>query len=764
VERIIDLAKNYEHIVVGRIEKIGSHPKADRLHVAGVNIGKEEVTIVCGGKNLKEGQFVAVALPGAKVKWHGEGNFIELAETEIRGIKSFGMICAAEEIGFEKLAQEKGSIWDLTSLVDVKPGTSLANALELDDQLFDIEVTTNRPDAASIIGQAREGSVVTGEKFLWKIPSFPKPTAPSPQPLLITIHNPDLCPHYQSIIIDKVKVGPSPWWLQKRLLLAGFRPINTIVDITNYVLHEYGQPLHAFDADSLKGGEIHIRYAKEGEKIKALDGKEYTLETSMLVIADAQKPVAIAGIMGGEETATIQSTTRVVIESATFDPVSIRRTSRALNLSSEACGLFEKGLSTESTSFALARAIELIHELAGGEVVSEIYSLRKDAYEPQSFSFNPSKGREQLGVEISDKHMREILEKLGFVIEDKKSFWKITVPYWRDHDIEDSVDFVEEIARVYGYEKIPSLLPQGRLPYQPQDPLLVWQKKTKEIFQGSGFSETYAYSFLSAKQMEQAGISLHQAVHLLNPLSVDQEYLRPSLIPTMLSTIEQNQSYQNSGNLFELSFIYLLQEKDLPKQSLRLLFACYAPDGSFTFFQAKGMLERFARETNFSFELKREESSSLFHTTRSAKIFCHGQVIGTIGQIDPSVAKNFGIDYAVCLCELDFEALVSKFSLLKIYEPLPLYPEIKRDLAFFIDQQIEFGTIQKTLLDLDPLIETVSLIDEYQGSGVPLNKKSVCLHIDLRAKDRTLEANEAQKVIDHIIEVMESVFHGMIRT
>lgn len=768
VERMIFVADAYKHMVIGCIEAIKPHPHADRLHIVKTGIGKQTLEIVCGGSNLKEGQVVVVALPGSKVRWHGQGDWVQVQETEIRGIKSFGMICAAEEIGFEKASQGEGTIWDLTGLIKAKPGTSLVKALDLDDIVFDIEVTTNRPDAASIIGQAREGGAATAEKFLWKPSVFPalKKSNDQEVSLNITLQEPSLCPHYQAVVLDHIKVEPSPWWLQKKLLLAGYRPINNIVDITNYILHEYGQPMHAFDAEKITGQEISIRKAKKGEMFHALDGKEYTLDSTQLVIADKDKPIAIAGIMGGESTATTKQTKRIVLECATFDPVCVRQTARALNLHSNSSSLFEKGLSTEATGPALARSIELIQELAGGQVVSEVFSLRANAYKHLFFHFDPEQAKKSMGHEIPEQDMLDSLERLGFFAEKKEKIYKIRVPYWRDQDIENSVDFVEEIARVYGYEKFPGVFPQGKLPEHPLDKQFIWQRNAKEYLCGAGFTESYAYSFVSAVQLKKYGLDPQtQAVRILNPLSVDQEYMRPSLVPSMLEVIEQNQDRYPAADLFELSPIYLLSDKnDLPTQPVRLVLACYQENGEQAFFRLKGALERLSREMGVVCSFEHICNDPLWHATRSAGVFVGKKQIGVIGEVSKAVAEAFALDKRVCLADLDFKALVEPISVLQAYIPLPSYPTIKRDLAFLIDRLVEFKTIRSSLLQIDPLIKTIEFVDDYQGNGVPEGKKSLCIHVELSAPQRTLETEEAEEVIERMIRMIQETFSGIMRS
>ena len=761
VEVIDRVATRFENMVVGEVLEVHEHPNADKLRIATVDIGKKKVKIVCGGANLAPGQKVVVALPGAMVKWHGEGELIELKETKIRGVESCGMICAQEEIGFEKLFDPNNptNIWDITSHTNAKAGTSVAKALELDDTIFDIEVTSNRPDCKSIIGQAREGAAVTKDQFVWK-PGEPKGIM-SDSGFSIMVKEKELCPRYTAVLLDGVTVGPSPWWLQSRLLLAGFKPINNIVDITNYILHEYGQPLHAFDANTLEGDEVIVRRAKKGETFLALNKETYELTQDMLVIADTHKPVAVAGVMGGLESGTTEATTKVLIECATFDPVSVRRTARTLNLYSDSQLLFEKGLSTQALGPAMARAIELIQKIAGGEVVSRIFDERAGDYRPRSFPYNDSDVNRVMGIEMPRKDQIAILERLGFVVEGDS----ITVPYWRDHDIEASVDFVEEIARVYGYANFPSTLPSGVLPKAVEDKGLVWERRAKEILAGAGLSEAYSYAFVSSAQLEGYGINPNTAVHIRNPLSVEHEYMRTSLTPSLLSSISENQARIPSADIFEVAPVYLAKKNDIPDQEHRLIIGCYGRDGVELFSRAKGILERFFRQTGVrDWGLSRDNKGPQWHQGRHASIHVGKKSVGTIGQIRRQVASAFGLDVEVVLVELDFEVLLGHFTLTKTFKQVPQYPAVKRDLAFTVAERTEAAQIEKAARQASVLLTEYDLFDIYRGKGIEDGHKSMAVHLTFRSWEKTLEAKEVDAQVEKIRAVLEKEFGATMRS
>ena len=752
VESIEYLKDRFENMVIGVVKELKVHPDADRLKVAMTDIGGKEVQIVCGGQNLCSGMKVVVALPGAKVIWHGEGEYVELKETKVRGVESFGMICAPSELGLEKAYCSAGGIWDLSELTSAPAGTSFVEAMDMDDIIFDIEVTSNRVDSMSIIGLAREGGVVAEGEFKFIEPESIKEG--SGKDLKVQVDEQDLCPCYIAVVIDGIKVGPSPMWLQNKLLLSGHRPINNIVDITNFVLHEYGQPLHAFDYDKLEGQTIVVRTARAGEVIETLDEKTYELSKNQLVIADALKPVAVAGVMGGEQAGTTEATTTIVFEAATFNPVSIRRTSRALNLFSDSQLLFEKGLSVQLPEIALARAVELTLEIAGGYVASTVYDIRKVEYVPLQFPWNCQKSRNVIGVDLSDEDMIKILEKLGFVLDGSGGQYQVTVPFWRDHDIENEIDFTEEIARIFGYHNIPITLPNQEPPTVYADQALLWEDRTKMLFCSHGYTEFCGYSFVSAHDLERYDLDPSDAVELYNPLSSDLTHMRTSLAPSVLKDIEMNQGQVQSGQIFELQRVYLKKEGDLPKERTRLVFGEFGvKDVNQAFLQQKGMLLLWAKNVGLEIRLERLEDDVYWHPTRSASIMYKANRVGIIGQVATQYQNAFGIERPVMMVDLDFEAVVADMNKKMRYEPIPEFPAIIRDIAVEVDAKLEFSQIKSALLNLDSIIRSIDLKDVYQGEGVETGKKSLTLSIILRSDSQTLSSEVADSVIEKIATV-----------
>ncbi|MFH1433784.1 MAG: phenylalanine--tRNA ligase subunit beta, partial [Candidatus Uhrbacteria bacterium] len=758
VEELINEAERFEKMVVGEVEELKAHPNADKLQIAVTDIGKKKVEIVCGGVNLREGMLVSVALPGSRVRWHGEEGWTELSETEVRGVKSHGMICAAEELGLDKMQLGEKDIWDITDLTSSKAGTALAEALGFNDYILNTEIVTNRVDTMSIIGLAREGYVVTGDDF--EIKSATATQVPkSAKELKVEVAEKDLCPRYQAIVIDGVKVGPSPWWLQKRLLSAGHRPINLIVDITNYVLHEYGQPMHAFDYDKLEGKKIVVRKAKKGEKILALDGEEYGLSSDNLVIADGQRPVAVAGVMGGEETGVTESTKTIVFECATFDPVSVRRTSRELNLLSDSQLLFEKGLSTESTSAALMRAVELTLDLAGGNVASKGFDVRKGAYKPLKFSFDPEKAQALIGIPIKETEMIKTLKALGFEAKKKDDLYEVEVPYWRDHDIEASVDLVEEVARVYGYDNLPSELPSGKLPDELPLPSFAWERFVKNTLKAAGASEVYSYSFTSREDLKKYNVDPADVVRVANVLSSEWEYFRTSLVPSMLNTIKLNQRNYPDEVLFELARVFAKRKNDQPDEPTRLLMAAYGSDGEKAFLRAKGMLEYlFCQGGINNWELARGENDSHWHSSRSAKIMIGKDQVGMIGETSRELASRFDLEPRVSLVDIDFELLLNHLTDLKCYTQPAEFPSVKRDLAFVLKKDVEYQEVREAIKGIDELISSVEVFDVYTGKGMKDDEKSLAVHLEFQAEDRTLSGDEIDKLVEKIIQMLKKSF------
>lgn len=770
IERLYPQGAALDKIVVGRILKVKPHPdpKTTKLRVVETDLGSMTKDVVCGGSNLAEGQLVAVALPGSWVKWHGEGEPIEIKEAELRGAPSYGMICGADEIGlldrFPK--KEEKEIVDLSSL-KAKPGTPLAEALKMSDVIFDVEVTSNRPDAYSMVGMAREASAILEAPMLWKAPKASQlKKGTKPLPLTVDVKSKGLCPRYKALVMRNVKVGPSPAWMKERLAAAGVRSINNLVDITNYVRLELGQPLHVFDYGTLKGHKIVVREAAAGEKMKALDGDSYELKAGHLVIADAERAVAVAGVMGGEETGVTDKTVDIVIEAAAFDAVSIRRTARALGLHSDSSKLYEKGLSTELVEVALERAAELAAELAGAEAASKRFDVHAAPYKRLVFPFRPARAAELIGVSIPAARMKKILTDLGFKVAGAAKKWNVVVPYWRDHDIEGERDLVEEVARVYGYGNLPSVIPDGTLPLAEPERSLAWEDKAKRHLKDWGFTELMTYSFISKELAEKTRIDLSKTLRVANPLTEEFEYMRPGLLNSVLKVVSENQEEVVEGSAFELANVYRPRENDLPQELPRLLFVCWGryTDGR-QVFAVKGALVALLEEFGVrGVVIERDSETGVWHPGRMGTVKIGGEGLGAVGEIHPETLKKFGIERRVAAVSLDFAKLLEFASTAKFYSPIPEFPRVKRDLAFVVERHIEHAAVAGKIRQADAMITSVELFDVFEGKNLGERKKSMAYHLEFGAPDRTLKAEEVDRVMETVREALKKEFGAEARS
>jgi phenylalanyl-tRNA synthetase beta chain len=769
VERIDDVAARFAHMVVGEVLEVLPHPNADKLKIAvtdvgtAVNAGGESVEIVCGGVNLAVGQRVVVALPGARVRWHGEGDLITLGLAKIRGVESCGMICAPEEIGFEKAPCPPGGIWDVTDLVDASGGTPFADAFGLKETVFDLEVTTNRPDAMSIVGLAREAAAAVGGEFV--APNPPAIASGEGIDLKVSVQNTELCPRYMAVALDGVKVGPSPAWLQKKILLSGHRPINNIVDITNLVLHEYGQPMHAFDYDTLEGGEIVVREAKEGEEFIALDGNTYKLEASHLVIADGAKPVAVAGVMGGLGSGVSEKTTRVVFEAANFNEVSVRKTARGLNLYSDSQLLFEKGLSPQAPELALRRVVELALQVAGGHVASAVIDREAESYKPLTFAFDADRARSMIGMHLETKQMLGYLETLGFTIAPNggESF-SVTVPYWRDKDIEHDIDLVEEVARMYGYGNLPSQLPESAPPRKAVAHDLLVEDALKQLFKSAGYTEFYSNSLVSEDQLKRFDLDPSAAVQLHNALSSDMTHMRTSLIPSVLTGVEENQRRVESAKIFELSRVYTPRAGDLPVESTEIIVAQFGKVAArAAWLELKGVLEEIGRQYGVSFELERLSGDTKWHNTRSASVMLGGARVGELGQLAARYQDAFGIESPVFLLQLRLSTFVDQLQLQRVYVPVSELQAITRDLSVQLDREVPFAALEAAVKSASTLITQVALLDEYTGAPIPEGQKSVTLSLTIQPTESALTSEAIESILSTATKRLQTEFHATLR-
>ncbi len=762
VESIDNLGQRFENMVIGVVKSIAQHPNADRLRVATVDIGEKEVPIVCGGTNLAENMRVVVALPGSRVRWHGGADWTELKKTEIRGVESIGMICAPSEIGLDKIPCGDHEIWDLTSVINAPAGASVAAALDCNDTIFDIEVTTNRPDAMGMIGLAREAACAIGGDFI-PMKTLPPYEGGSWREVLNVRLEDARCERYMAAVIEGVTVGESPWWMQKRLLFAGLKPINTIVDISNYVALELGQPMHAFDAESISENTIVIRPGKKGEKLTLLDGKIVEIDSSIMVIADAEKALAVAGIMGGKDSGTTASTTTVIFEAAMFDALTIRRGSRAIDVSSDSQMLYEKGLSPSALPMALARAVELAMELAGGTLV-DVVDVYPEPRKPRVFPFDPEQARRRIGVDLDDAQQIDILTRLGFSVAKKKLAYSVTVPYWREDDIEGEVDFTEEVARMYGYHNMPAVLPASRPPAGFDDASLDWAMWTKKFLARAGFSEFFSNSMVSVTDLEMYGVSPKDALALYNPLSTDITHMRPTLVPSVLRAVERNQAFTNTASIFELARVYVPQEDQLPEERMMVVFGEYGiADAEKTFMRLRGVAEYFAAKSGITLTFDRAPKNDHWHDGRTVTITFDGVTVGTLGQVAEDFQHSFGIHRPVFLVEMNLEVLFPAMQRAQHYQALPAFPVVTRDIAVLVDEKTEFEKIFSVVRGAKSLVTDCRVVELYRGEGIPSGKKSVTVGVTLMAPDRTLTSQEVDEVMTAVVRELALRVDGTIR-
>jgi len=768
IEGFENQAEAFNNIVVGQILEVHPHPDADKLKITKTSIGKENVQIVCGGTNLSEGMYVAVALPGSRVRWHGQGDLITLEKTKIRGVESFGMICAGEEIGVEQApGGGERAILDLSPL---KPeaGMPLAQLLEKDDIIFTVDnkSLTHRPDLWGHYGIAREVAAITNEElksFKTEV-KFPSKGAA----FGVEVKEPEQCTRYIGIAIEGIKIEPSPMWMQKRLQSIGYRPINNIVDITNYVMAELGQPLHAFDITKIEKG-IVVRYAKDGEKIKTLDGVERKLSKNMLVIADHEKTLAIAGIMGSANSEIDNQTTSILLEAATFHPSSVRKTSVKLGLRTEAVQRFEKSLDPHLAQIAADRAVELILKICPCAKICAPKTDIKNFHEKNiSVEVNLHRVFSKIGTEIPTTKVVEILKRLEFkVTESGDKMLKVQVPSFRatkDISIED--DLVEEIARMYGYENIQACLPElpTKLPIENKD-------RTKKHFArqilayGLGMNEVYNYSFYSLNDIHKALLPEEPHIRVENHLSEDQTHLRISLMPNLLKNVTKNLKYFPEFKIFEIGRTYEDLQEYFPKEEKKICGVIIRDKKSKgeIFYEAKGALEAFLNIFRIpGLEMRKGESLCTYaHPNRYAAYYLkkNGEEIARVFELHPLVAKNFEVDNAkIAAFEINFTKLMEVEPKEIKYKPIPKFPGITFDVSVLIDKNHEIGKIQKTLQSADKqLIKTVDLFDIYEGTNIPGNKKALAFSILLQADDRTLTDEESKKIQEKIFAELQKL-------
>jgi phenylalanyl-tRNA synthetase beta chain len=758
VSDIQKIGGSWDNIVVGKITGIEPHPNADRLRLATVDIGDRQITVVCGAPNLVLGDKVPFALVGATLLDGHTGEQMELKPVKIRGIRSDGMICSEKELG---VSDRHEGIMVLSP--DVVIGAPLSDYMG--DVVLDIDVTPNRPDCLSVIGIAREVAALTKSELHIPATEYRESYDDVQSLASVKIADPELCPRYCASVLTDVSIGPSPDWMQQRLLACGMRPINNVVDVTNYVMMEYGQPLHAFDHKELSGSQIIVRRAGDGEIMKTLDGVERTLDRDFLLITDRDRAVAIAGVMGGENSEVTQSTTSVLIESATFNQAAIHQESVKLKLVTEASLRFEKGLSRELPLVVLRRATQLMQELTGAKVAKGVLDVYSGKIQAERITLTSREVERLLGIEVKLSKAVEALEFLGFNCEKevKSKQLKVTVPWWRT-DVTCAADLVEEVARIIGYDNIPETMMESPLPIHEPRPIIDFKQDIREIIKSCGLQEIITYSLTNLEMLKKTSsnnqLTGPQPMKLSNPMSREMEYLRTTLRTGIFATLARNQRFQfKSMKLFELGRIYLPQEKNLPEEKEIL---CIALSGSYDepfwregepkpvdFFITKGTVETLLSRLGLTALFTPGEDEGL-SPAETALITVNDNAIGIIGKVHPVVATQFDLSEITYIIEVDVERLLSLVQSLYRYKAVNRYPGIIRDIAIIADESITYQQAHDIIRDFS-LVKQVNLFDMYSGEQVPEGKKSLAFRIVYQSDTRTLADEEVDKVQERIL-------------
>ena len=768
VESYEKMDADLDKIVIGQIVKMEKHPDADKLVICQVNIGTETIQIVTGAPNVKEGDKIPVVLDGGRVAGGHEpgqrvAGGIEIKKGKLRGIESNGMMCSIEELGSTRElypeAPENG-VYIFSD--DAVVGESAIKALGLDDVVYEYEVTSNRVDCFSVIGVAREAAATFRKAFH---PPVVTPTGNDEDVndyIKVNVENKDLCSRYCARVVKNIKIGPSPLWMQRRLASVGIRPINNLVDITNYVMEEYGQPMHAYDLSTIAGNQIVVRNAEKGEKFVTLDGQEREMDESVLMICDGEKAVGIAGIMGGENSMITDNVSTVLFEAACFDGTNIRKSSKRIGLRTDASGKFEKGLDPNNAQAAMNRACQLVEEMGCGEVVGGMVDDYSKKKEPVRVGFNAEKINALLGTDISKEEMLGYLKLVELEYDPATN--EIIAPTFR-HDIFRLADLAEEVARFYGYDNIPTTLPSsgataGKLSFK-----LRVEEVARNIAEFCGFSQGMTYSFESPKVFDKLGLDaddkLRQAIQIMNPLGEDYSIMRTISLNGMLTSLATNYNRRNKDvKLYELANIYLpkaLPLTELPDERVQFTLGMY---GEGDFFTMKGVVEEFFDKVGLHKKEKYDPNAGkpYLHPGRQANIIYEGTVVGYIGEVHPAVADNYGIGERTYVAVLDMKNIVSFATYDRKFEGIARFPAVTRDLSMVVPKQILAGQIEEMIAQRGGKhLESYHLFDLYEGAQIEKGYKSMAYSITFRAKDKTLEESDIASAMKKILNGLESM-------
>lgn len=764
VEGYERLGEEISKVVVGKLISVEKHPDSDHLLICMVDVGEAEpLQIVTGAQNVKPGEYVPVALNGSTLP-----GGVTIKSGKLRGVVSNGMLCSLGELGLTvndfPYAEENG-IFLLKE--DCKVGDDIKDVLGIDDIAVEFEITSNRPDCLSVIGLAREtaASFATDLKLHTPVVKETDNGKTINDYISVEIKDPDLCPRYTARVVENIKIEPSPKWLRERLRASGVRPINNIVDITNYVCLEYGQPMHAFDYNYLEGGKIVVRRADEGEEITTLDGVKRTLTNKMLVISDAKKAVAVAGVMGGENSEIIPETKTIVFESANFNGPSVRMTARDIGLRTEASGRYEKGLDRENTMPAIERACELVEMLGAGDVVKGIIDVYPTKAEQTVIPFDPQKINEFLGTDVPYESMIDTFKRLDIKLEDGKLY----PPSYRA-DLEGMHDIAEEVIRIYGYDKIPSTQFRAQATVGGRNPRQKRIVELNALLTMHGFYEVQTYSFISPKYYDNIGLAPdapeRNSVVISNPLGEDTSIMRTTALPSVLEVLAANRRYRNkSCAVYENAKIYIKRAfSEQPDERLSTVIASY---NCGDFYYMKGICENVLRVFGVEkTDVTAKKDLPYFHPGRCAEVTApDGTVYAVFGELHPNVSKTYGFDVPVYVCICDTEKLLATAPAEKHYKPLPKFPAVERDLAFVCDESLTSGELKKAIVKYGgKMLESVEVFDIYRDAKIGENKKSMAYSLTLRSPEKTLEDADCDKIVYKILNGLERDFGVTLRS
>ncbi len=770
VEGFERMDKNLEKIVVGQIEKIEKHPDADKLIVCQVNIGSEVIQIVTGAPNVKVGDKVPVVLDGGKVAGGHDGgplpeDGIAIKAGKLRGVPSNGMMCSIEELGSSKDMYPDAPDNGIYIFPDsVKVGDDAIEVLGLHDTVFEYEITSNRVDCYSILGIAREAAATFDKPFVPPVVEVKEAGDDVNNYIKVSIEDTDLCTRYCARVCRNIKIGPSPEWMQRRLAASGIRPINNLVDITNYVMEEYGQPMHAYDLSTIAGGQIIVRRAKDGDEFVTLDGQTRKLDNNVLMICDAEKEIGVAGIMGGENSMITDEVKTVLFEAATFNGPNIRKSAKRLGLRTEASGIFEKGLDPANAKAAIDRACQLIVELGCGEVVSGTVEEGLPIKPLRVLPFEPAKYNALLGTSVTEEQMLAIFKKLEVEVRDGKDGKELVIPSFRQ-DLAGRADMAEEVARFFGYDKIPTTLPKGETTTGKLSFKLRIEQKARDIAEYCGFSQGMCYSFESPKVFNKLLLDeddkARQAITIANPLGEDFSIMRTLSLNGMLTSLSTNYNRRNKNvRLYELGNIYLAKSLPLTEQPDERMQFTLGMYGDGDFYSLKGVVEEFFDSIGMKKRIIYDPKAgkNFLHPGRQAKIIYEGEELGYIGEVHPTVCDNYAIGTRVYVAVIDIMNVLDFATFDRKYEGIAKYPAVTRDISLEVPKSVLAGDIEGVIAQRGgKILESYQLFDLYEGDQIKEGYKSMAYSISFRAKDRTLEESDVSGAMKKILNGLEQL-------